>query len=123
MRKSVMWLIVLLMSMMLTGCGGAEKPNSVLVFIDNGARQCEFAGNPPQHTADVLSASGIEVLSSECGFRTGLFFPAVCSAGNAEINLHGINETDLSMAAELGFLPVSGLAGDADKGYEIVECP
>lgn len=111
-----------LVSLLMSGCGGADAPDHVLIYIDNGAIQCEFPGNPPQQTAKILADIGITVVSSECGYRTGTFFLAVCDAGDANINLHTIHSQHFATARELGYEPVSGLARDGDKGYEVSEC-
>ena len=93
-----------------------------LIYISNGAVQCEFTGYTPDETAQTLINNGIDVLSSYCGTLTGVATNSVCGASTTFINLHEINPQNLTDAEKLGFASVTELDADAEIGYEIIEC-
>jgi len=94
----------------------------VLVYISNGSKQCESKGMTPEVSAQILMDKNIDVISSHCGFITGMAVIALCGAGTLEINLHVINLADVSVAEEEGFDPVSKLSEQEGVGYQVVEC-
>lgn len=122
-----------------TDAGGPDSSGSatesiadkqVMVFIDDGALQCEPGVPLPQHSAARLIQAGIPVHSSACGQRTGMAYAAMCGAGTSGIHLHTISTEQLSQAQRLGFAPMAELqresATDSEQsepGYQIIDCP
>ena len=106
-------------------CSGESllNENNIVVYIDDGAIQCESKGKPVQQTAQILIEHNIKVTTSECGYLSGVAMPAQCGLGNINIHLHTINSRDLTEAQALGFVPVSELKHDDDIGYVISDCP
>jgi hypothetical protein len=94
----------------------------VLVYISNGSKQCESKGMSPEVSAQILIDKNIDVVSSHCGFITGMAVIALCGAGTLEINLHVINLADISVAEKEGFDPVSKLGEQEGVGYQVLEC-
>ncbi len=101
----------------------AATPGDVLVYADRGSRQCESGGISPEESAQTLIDAGIDVLQSNCGIRTGVFFPAVCGGGTGEIVVHKIRGVNLIAAEQLGFQPISVLVDPAEgTSYRLVDC-
>jgi len=94
-----------------------------IVYINDGAIQCESQGMSELETAQTLIDNGIDVLRSQCGFQSDIAVVAVCGAGDVNINLHTINSQNLSDAQALGFESVSTLKNDVDRGYVLIDCP
>jgi hypothetical protein len=96
--------------------------NYDIVYIDNGAVQCESKGLSEQNTAQILTDKGIEVIASQCGYLSGLAMAAQCGLADINIHLHTINTLNLHDAQALGFESVSTLKRDDDIGYIIIDC-
>lgn len=101
----------------------AVKENYEIVYINNGAVQCESKGLSKEQTARILIDNDIDVIDSQCGYLSNLMVAALCGLGDTNINLHTINAQDLVGAQALGFKSVSTLKRDDDKGYAIGNCP
>lgn len=111
--------------LMLVGCGGNSSNDSAdhdLVYISDNSIQCEYQGDPPEITANILIEAGIDVLESSCGHLTGISAPTVCGGSSTGINLHKIRQENVDDASTLGFRSVSEIENEVDKGYQIVEC-
>ena len=92
-----------------------------LVYISNGSKQCELGSTPPEVTSQILVKNGIDVISSHCGYLTGMAVAAVCGGSTLEINLHAINAQNVQDAENVGFESVSGLL-EQGAGFQVVEC-
>lgn len=115
-------LFLLLLCVPLAACQAPVAANT-LVYIDNGAIQCQFKGKPPAETAAVLEAGGVSVQQSFCAYRTGMAVAAMCGTGDLNINVHSIDEADLALAEGLGFKPTASLGRKGDPGYAQTDCP
>ena len=114
--------------LILWGCGGGgnnanDEIDDIMVYIDNGAIQCDFQGYSVDETAKTLTDNGIEVIESHCGYITGMAITAVCGASTNEIHLHVIVPTSLDEAVALGFISIDTIINDPEIGYVITECP
>ncbi len=101
---------------------GAANENYEIIYIDDGAVQCESEGLSKEQTAQKLIDNGIDVIDSQCGYLSNLMVATLCGLGDANINLHTINAQDLSDAQALGFESISTLKHDDDIGYVITDC-
>lgn len=108
--------------LLLAACDqGSSQPDTVRVYAD-GALQCE-----PRPTlesnAQVLIGSGIDVLWSSCGVKTGVAVVTVCGAPSLEIFVHEIRNANLQDAEGLGYRQVETLVdAAAGTGYELTDC-
>ena len=106
--------------------GGISSPElsvgEALVYIGNGAKQCENDGMSISESANLLINHGVDVISSHCGLIAGMAVLAVCGGPTLEINLHVINARKISDAQEEGFNLVSKLEEQRGVGYQVVEC-
>ena len=93
------------------------------MYANREVRQCESDGVSPEASAQILINTGIDVLRSTCGIITGVFFPAVCGGGTADILVHEIRSVNLPEAEQLGFREISTLT-DAAAGtsYQLLDC-
>ncbi len=126
--ESIHIAILIFISLFLTACAHKNSNESsideslALVYINNGSIQCESSGLSEAETAQQLINKGIDVISSQCGFLTGIAAPAQCGLPGTLINLHVINAQNTPDAKELGFELASSLKIDNSKGYEIMKC-
>lgn len=98
-------------------------PGDTLVYESRGARQCESDGLTAEASAQKLINAGIDVLSSTCGYRTGVAFAAVCGGPTADILIHEIRIANLPDAERLGFAEVATLIdASAGTGYTAIDC-
>ena len=102
--------------------GGAANENYAIIYINDGAVQCESKGLSKEQTAQKLIDNGIDVVDSQCGYLSNIVVPTLCGLGDANINLHIINAQDLSKAQTLGFESVLTLKRGDDIGYVIEDC-
>ncbi len=114
---------LLLITLFVVGCNHDADENTGLVYIDDGAIQCESNGLSVEQTAQILIDGGIAVTSSYCGYLSGIAVAAQCGLGDININLHKINIQNISDAKKLGFESVVSLRNGDDIGYVIIECP
>ena len=82
---------------------------TVEIYHSDGSRQCEpESGISLTEMGKTLTNAGISILSSrrdhDCFFR-----PALCGSGAGAINVYEIDESRLSTAQGLGFIPYSRL--------------
>ncbi|WP_185906603.1 hypothetical protein [Teredinibacter haidensis] len=101
-------IIIMLVSLLLVSCkdngsSGTLEEESIQVYINSGAIQCETTGNSFQVTAQTLIEHGIDVINSTCGYITGLAVAAQCGLGDSNINIHTISAQNLPDAIELGY--------------------
>ena len=83
----------------------------------------EFEGLSLDDTANVLIEAGIDVLSSQCGFVTGLGIVTVCGAGTLDINIHEIPAQSIEDAEDLEFSQIEDLIDEeTGVGYQTIEC-
>lgn len=108
----------------LAGCSGSSsQSDSVLVYADRQAKQCVSEGLSPDESAGKLISAGIDVLSTDCGFQTGVAYPAVCGGGTPSILIHEIRRENLADAEEVGFTNIKALMNtETDPGYATVDC-
>jgi len=109
----------------LAACNGSDQEEQVsqsLVFINNSSVQCEFEGFSEQETAQNLIDYGVEVIESTCGYISGVSVAAQCGLGEANINIHLIEDDKIIDAQNVGYELISTLENDDDLGYETVEC-
>ena len=106
----------------IVSCGSGKNDNHEIVYINDGAIQCESEGMSQQETAQILINGGIDVIKSQCGYLSGIDVAAQCGLGDNNINLHTINIQNLIDAQALGFDTVLTLNRDDDIGYVIIEC-
>ena len=100
-----------------------EKVEIVLVYTSKGALQCEDdSGAPVKATKARLESSGIEVYSSECAIITGKMHPSLCGSTTLDINVHGIDENDISLAEKLDFKTIESLEDEEDLDYKTYPC-
>jgi len=118
---------LLIVFVLTTACsGGGETPtgpDTVSIYMDRGARQCESDGMSPDDSAQTLIVAGIDVLQSSCGIRTGVAYAAVCGGETGQIILHEIRAVNLPTARQLGYELASTLIDPASgTGYQSVGC-
>ena len=100
---------------------GEEKITVIKVYTSKERAQCQDAsGRPLSETKEELEDAGMRVYASECGVLTGLMNPALCGATTLHINIHGIDEQQLSDAEEMGYRSLESL--EDDIGYETQSC-
>lgn len=117
--------ILSMLATLLVACGGELTDNTaetLWVYTDAGAVQCEHGGQPVAETAAILERQGVAVTVSECGHLTDRAVITVCGAGTLDINLHRIDAKGLQSAKQAGFRPVTELATDEGPGYEFTDC-
>ncbi|UDL06167.1 hypothetical protein [Marinobacter sp. CA1] len=124
---------VCLLFLILSGCGGSSDSQNnnelvqgdsyELVYIDDGAVQCESDGLPAEDSAQRMINKGIDVIESQCARLTGVMFPSECGGVDGGIHVHTIHSENLPDAQKLGFESVSTLPEhEGDSGYAVVEC-
>ena len=101
---------------------GTVNNNYEIIYIDDGAVQCESKGLSKEQTAQKLIDNGIGVIDSQCGYLSNFVVPTLCGLRDTNINLHIINAQNLSDAQALGFESVSTLKRGDDIGYGIAAC-
>lgn len=100
-----------------------EQKDTVLVYTGTGAIQCEDSGLTLAESTQKLTSHGVDVLSSDCGYRTGIAVITVCGAGTVNIHIHKINAANVEDAAAVGFSPVTELEDPvAGTGYSVGAC-
>jgi len=98
--------------------GENEKPGEFgYVYTGREAIQCESSGIDPDESAQTLIESGIDVLSTSCGYLP-IAVPAACGYGTVEFIAHEVRLVSLPDAIELGFANTDEIDGD----YELVDC-
>ena len=109
---------------LITACSSFNEAGTgnEIVYINNGAIQCESKGLSETETAQTLINEGIDVLKSQCAHMTGIAVATQCGLGGTNINLHTINTQNLSDAKAVGFLSISDLKNGDDPGYKIIDC-
>ena len=115
------YLLLLFIITVGSSCNETSTGNEV-VYINNGAIQCESKGLSEVETAQILINEGIDVLKSQCAYITGIAIAAQCGLGGSNINLHTLNTQNLVDAQTLGFLSISELQKGDDPGYKIIDC-
>lgn len=115
-------LINILLLSTLTACSESDntsidEPTS-FVFTSRDAIQCVSRGIDPEENALELISSGIDVLSTTCGYQTDVDTQYVCLSGTAEFITHQIREVNLPDAVKIGFANIENLEGE----YELQEC-
>jgi len=118
MKSSLKITAISLIVLLTVACGDESKKETSVVYITDSSVQCEFLGNSPDITAQVLIDNGIDVIKSECGFYNhGVF--AVCGSQTSQINLHTIHKENLVDADRLGYKSVAEIT----EGYTVAaEC-
>lgn len=109
-------------ALLLSACVNTASEKDVLVYINNGAIQCESDGKTGSETAMLLSAQGIEVKQTQCGHLANIAVVAMCGGPATNINVHQVSESDLAKAKALGFRDVQILKQENHKGYDVSDC-
>ena len=117
-------------ALLLAGCSSDDgtflaAPGNRLVFEDRQSLQCESDGITSAASAQRLINAGIDVLSSTCGYRTGVAFAAVCGGATGEILVHEIRAANVEDAVPLGFAEITSLVDvdvGAGLGYALIDC-
>lgn len=129
MRATVMLSVL---GIALAGCGEEGAPprqapglEEVVVYAA-GPRlaQCESVAITRTQSAAKLTAAGIDVRRSSCGYIEGRLHPAVCGAPTGEILLHDIPASSLEAARAAGFEAADELEEPGGgTGWRRAECP
>lgn len=116
------WMLLIL-PLTISACGG-DKNNSeeTYVFVGSGAIQCQYGGDTLETTAEPLIQAGIDVIESDCAYKTNVVVISSCGAPTTNINLHKISSANIDDAEKLGYYSVSVLEADSDPGHEITPC-
>ena len=117
----IIYFVVVLFA--IVACDTDSEKYTEIVYINDGAIQCESDGMSVIETAQVLIDNGIDVIKSQCGYLSGVVVAAQCGLGDININLHTIPIQNLPDAQSLGFESVLTLRRDDDIGYVVIECP
>lgn len=97
---------------------------TVLVYEDDGARQCEGGSNSLGQSRAGLIDANVKVLDSMCGVQTGMAYIMMCGGPTPGIFLHEIPTSDLQKAEARGFADAEGLSDMAQQtGFDITPCP
>lgn len=109
-------------TLLLSACATTAPQESVLVYINSGAIQCESAGKTGAETALLLSNENIAVTKTECGHLANVAMIAMCGGPAANINVHQISSADLAKAQLLSFENVTTLKQEEHLGYDVSAC-
>lgn len=110
-------------TLVLSACvNNQQTTKNMIVYINNGAIQCESTGQNGEQTAALLVAQGIEVKSTQCGHLTNVMVAAVCGIQDININTHEIAESDFDKARLIGFENVQLLKQQDNLGYAVADC-
>lgn len=115
-------LLIMSTALVLSACANTTPDSSALVYINNGAIQCETEGKMGSETAMLLINDNINVTSTECGHLANIAVVAMCGGPATNINVHTISSADLQKAEALGFKNVTTLKQTDHIGYEVSEC-
>lgn len=113
-QVAILWICISILGCKNSDSNSSKKEEYSLIYIDDGAIQCEFSGKPPEETAQVLIDNGIDVIESSCGYIKGLAVSAQCGLGDTNINIHRIPIQNTQDALDLGYSEVSEL----NDGYQ-----
>ena len=116
-NKIILTLITILFVAACIESSSGPSATTVKIYKSDDSIQCEYPGIPLSEMEVELTDNGIDVISSNCGFITGVDITAMCGTATLQINIYEINVSQLNAAEELGFNPVSDL-----QGYQIVDC-
>ena len=93
----------------------------VKVYASKERAHCQDeSGYEVGDTKARLESKSVRVYSSECGMITGKQPPTLCGEPTLHINIHGINQTQLSDAQSVGFDLLSSI--NEELGFEIEPC-
>ena len=116
-------ILTTVITLALSACVSNNPPKeNIIVYINNGAIQCESKGQSKDQTAALLVKQGIKVKSSQCGHLTNIMVAAVCGMQDININTHQIAANDLEKSRLLGFENVTQLKQGNDIGYALANC-
>lgn len=102
--------------------GKDDLPKNMLVYVNNGAIQCESDGKTGAETAALLKDAGVIVSKTQCGHLTNVVVAAMCGGQATNINVHEIAASDLEKAKSVGFEDVITLKQDDKPGYNAADC-
>ena len=102
---------------------GAENDDTVWVYIDNGALQCQKPALRLGQTRATLLSAQIEVIDSKCADITGTMVAAMCGLKDLGIHIHNIKRVDAKRARSFGFELTDSLSHYGNKSYNVTECP
>jgi len=119
-------LIITAASILFAACGCVSAmnfhKNTTLVYINNGAIQCQTQGHSGAVTEGILEKAHIGVHATQCARLTNIAMITMCGSPATNINIHQINTKDLAAAKLLGFKNVMMLKRGNNKGYEVLKC-
>jgi hypothetical protein len=81
---------------------------SVELAVHMGSTQCMNDGTPLEEWVRQLTANGVEVRASSCGY-TGNGYPAVCGGSDGRIAIVEVPSSLATTASNIGFFPLSSL--------------
>jgi hypothetical protein len=81
---------------------------SVVLAVLIGSTQCMNDGTPLAEWVHQLTANGVEVRASSCGY-TGNMYASVCGASDGRIAIVEVPSSQASTASTIGFFPLSKL--------------
>ena len=115
-------LLIVSSALILSACANIVPSETVVVYINSGAIQCESDGKTGAETALLLSNKNISVTKTECGYIANIAVIAMCGGPTTDINVHTIPVSDLEKALALGFENVETLKQKDHIGYDVSEC-
>ena len=86
---------------------------SVELAVLIGSKQCMDDGTPLSEWVRQLTANGVEVRASSCGY-TGNMYASVCGGSDGRIAIVEVPNSQAATASTIGFFPLSKLP-DAAK--------
>lgn len=100
------------------------QSSTELVYDTREILQCEEATNiSPSQSAKILTDSGIQVIETFCGAKTGMVVIAMCGVPSLSIILHEILINDVDGAEMRGFARAATLIDSTQGiGYELTDC-
>lgn len=118
--KTLLMLSVILMVSCSDNLANDTAVKLVSIYINTAETQCNDDGLSLEETSSLLTDASIEFTEPNCGYITGVNYPAVCGGGTNNIYIFTIEESDLIETENLGFADLSSL--DSSLGYETVNC-
>jgi hypothetical protein len=98
-----------------------EEITIVKVYISKERAHCQDeSGNEVGDTKSQLESNSVRTYSSECGVIIGKQPPTLCGEPTLHINIHGINQNQLSEAESLGYQQMTSITDEL--GFEIEPC-
>ncbi|MDH3975956.1 MAG: hypothetical protein OEV42_16905 [Deltaproteobacteria bacterium] len=94
-NKVILSLMTILFTVSYIESSSGPSATTVKTFKSDSSKQCEGPGVPLSEMELELTDNSVEVISSNCGYITGVTAPALCGATTLGINIYEINITQL----------------------------